>query len=45
MHSQQGVDAYLQAIEEVKQSGGTIECGGKVGKKDILFKMAKPIDT
>merc|ERR1712180_115054 len=29
MHSQQGVDGYLDAIKTVKQLGGTIECGGK----------------
>ncbi|XP_061172639.1 alpha-aminoadipic semialdehyde dehydrogenase-like [Saccostrea echinata] len=29
MHSQQGVDLYLSAIEEAKAQGGKIECGGK----------------
>ena len=31
MHSKQGVQQYLDTIEEIKKAGGTIECGGKVG--------------
>ncbi|KAK3097064.1 hypothetical protein FSP39_006048 [Pinctada imbricata] len=30
MHSQQGVDLYKKALEEVKAQGGKIECGGNV---------------
>ena len=30
MHSQQGVDAYKQAVAEAVQQGGKIEYGGKV---------------
>ncbi len=39
MHSQQGVDAYLQAIEEAKKSGGTIEYGGKVWEIVFFFHI------
>jgi len=30
LHSQQGVESYLAAVEAAKLQGGTIECGGKV---------------
>ncbi|XP_069138399.1 alpha-aminoadipic semialdehyde dehydrogenase-like [Argopecten irradians] len=30
MHSQQGVDQYLNAVSEAKEQGGTVEYGGKV---------------
>lgn len=36
MHSQQGVDLYLSAIEEAKAQGGKIECGGKVKSRNTV---------
>lgn len=30
LHTKQAVDQYLAAIEQAKQQGGTVVCGGKV---------------
>lgn len=30
MHTKQGVELYLKAIEEAKELGGKVECGAKV---------------
>ena len=36
LHTKQAVDQYLAAIEQAKQQGGTLVCGGKV-PGDIHF--------
>ncbi|XP_063434369.1 alpha-aminoadipic semialdehyde dehydrogenase-like [Mytilus trossulus] len=37
MHSQQGVDLFLQSVEEAKAQGGKIECGGKKIEREGHF--------
>jgi len=37
MHSQQGVDAYLNTVAEAKKLGGTVECGGKVVDREGFY--------
>jgi len=37
LHSQQGVQGYLDTIEEIKKLGGTIECGGKTMPREGHF--------
>ncbi|RXG61572.1 Alpha-aminoadipic semialdehyde dehydrogenase [Armadillidium vulgare] len=37
MHSQQGVDGYLETLEQIRKEGGKLEYGGKVIDRDGYY--------
>ncbi|KAB7506375.1 Alpha-aminoadipic semialdehyde dehydrogenase [Armadillidium nasatum] len=37
MHSQQGVDGYLETLEQIRKEGGKLEYGGKVIDRDGFY--------